>query len=345
MEQIALIAGQFVFYWKPLLLTAGVVTAIFFFLWLYLQEAGRAISAACAIPMALILGLLLSRLVHWYCRPGDYGSVSAALTDYSGGDFALIGAFGGCLLTALLLRLLRISDSAPAMLDCMSIAGAAGIAVGRLSCFYCSSDRGILLEELRSLPLAYPVTNPVSGAQEYRLATFLIQAMAAGVIFLLLAILFPAARRRGRLRPGDGCMLFLLLHCSTQVVLDSTRYDSLPFRSNGFVSVVQVFSALAIGFVVVVFSVRLVKLRGFRPWYIAIWGLIAAMLGVAGYMEYYVQRHGSLAAFSYSIMSAALAVIAAAVIAMTLLIPKAKHRSGKYLRKKTDEKSRIGVER
>ena len=85
MEQIALIAGQFVFYWKPLLLTAGVVTAIFFFLWLYLQEAGRGLSAACAIPMALILGLLLSRLVHWYCRPGDYGSVSAALTDYSGG--------------------------------------------------------------------------------------------------------------------------------------------------------------------------------------------------------------------------------------------------------------------
>lgn len=62
-------------------------------------------------------------------------------------------------------------------------------------------------------------------------------------------------------------------------------------------------------------------------------------------MEYYVQRHGSLAAFSYSIMSAALAVIAAAVITMTLLIPKAKRRSGKDLRKKTDEKSRIGVER
>ena len=44
MEQIAFIAGQSVFYWKPLLLTAGVVTSIFFFLWLYLQEGAPATS-------------------------------------------------------------------------------------------------------------------------------------------------------------------------------------------------------------------------------------------------------------------------------------------------------------
>lgn len=343
MEQIAFIAGQTVFYWKPLLLTAGILTSIFFFLCLYLRESGRGLSAACAIPLALVLGILLSRAVHWYCRPAEYQGLASALKDISGGDFALIGAFGGCLITALLLRLLRISDSAPAMLDCMSIAGAAGIAVGRLSSFFDSSDRGILLEQLRSLPLAYPVINSVSGSQEYRLATFLIQAMAAAAVFLLLLLSYPPLLKRKRLRPGDGCMLFLLLYCATQAVLDSTRYDALPFRSNGFVSVVQVFSALAIGFVVVVFAVRLVRLRGFRPWYIAIWVLIAAMLGVAGYMEYYVQRHGSLAAFSYSIMSAALAVIVAAVITMAFLIPKPKHSSGKYLRSVTPRESSMEV--
>lgn len=345
MEQIAFIAGQSVFYWKPLLLTAGVVTSIFFFLWLYLQEGGRGLSVACAVPLALVLGLVFSRLVHWYCRPGDYAGLSAALQDYSSGGFALIGAFAGCLIAALLLRLLRISDSAPAMLDCMSIAGAAGIAVGRLASFFDSSDRGLLMERFRSLPLAYPVTNPVSGAQEYRLATFLLQAMAAAAIFLLLAVLYPSLRKRRRLRPGDGCLLFLLLYCSTQVVLDSTRYDSLPFRSNGFVSVVQVFSALAIGFVVVVFSVRLVRLRGFRPWYLALWAAIAAMLGVAGYMEYYVQRHGSLAAFSYGIMSAALAFITAVVLGMAFLIPAPKRPAGKYLRQNNSGTPRMEVTR
>lgn len=332
MEQIAFIAGKTVVYWKPLLLMAGAVTAIFFFLWLYLQESGRGLSAACAVPLSMVLGLALSRLVHWYCRPGEYAGLQAAMRDFSGGDYALIGVFGGCLITAGLLRLLRISDSAPAMLDAMSIAGGAGIAVGRLAFFFSASDRGLLLENLSSLPLAYPVTNPVSGAQEYRLATFLLQAMAAGVIFLLLACACPPLIKRKRLRPGDGCLFFLLLYCASQVVLDSTRYDSLPFRSNGFVSVVQVFSALAIGFVLAVFSVRLVRLRGFRPWYLALWLLIAALLGTAGYMEYYVQRHGSMAAFSYSIMSAALGGIVLLVAGMAFLIHGPRACTGKFVR-------------
>ena len=123
------------------------------------------------------------------------------------------------------------------------------------------------------------------------------------------------------------------------MVLDSTRYDSLAFRSNGFVSVVQVFSALAIGFTAVFFSVRLVKLQGMRPWYIGIWVLIAAMLATAGYMEYYVQRHASLAVLSYSVMSAALAVIALAVTAMLLLTPgpASRRRPGRYLASRQGE--------
>ena len=336
MEQIAFITGSSVFYWKPLLLSAGAVTSIFFFLSLYLRERGRGISAACAVPLALVLGIVLSRLAHWYCRPGDYSSLQAALTDYSRGGFALLGVFAGCLITALLLRLLRISDSAPAMLDCMSIAGAAGIVVGRLASFFDASDRGPLMLTLRSLPWAYPVTNSVSGAVEYRLATFLIQAICAGVLFFLLLIFHLAMTRKNRIRPGDSCLLFLLLYASTQVVLDSTRYDSLAFRSNGFVSVVQVFSALAIGFTAVFFSVRLVKLRGMKPWYIGIWVLIAAMLGTAGYMEYYVQRHASLAVLSYSVMSAALGVIALAVTAMLLMTPgpDSRRRPGRYLASK-----------
>ena len=37
--------------------------------------------------------------------------------------------------------------------------------------------------------------------------------------------------------------------------------------------------------------------------------LILGMMGLAGYMEYYVQRHGNEAAFAYSIMSASLLLV------------------------------------
>jgi len=200
------------------------------------------------------------------------------------------------------------------MLDCMCLGGAAGIAVGRLASLFNASDRGQIVASILSLPFAYPVTNAVSGATEYRLATFMLQAMAALVIFLILALFY--LKGRDKLRDGDTCLIFLLVYGASQVLLDSTRYDSLFFRSNGFVSIVQVFSALALGLAIAVFSHRMVKARGFKWWNIPLWILVAACIGGAGFMEYYVQRHGDQAAFAYSVMTACLT----GIILLTLLI-------------------------
>ena len=185
----------------------------------------------------------------------------------------------------------------------MAVAGCAGIAVGRLACFFNSTDRGQIITSTQSLPWVYPVTNAVSGATEYRLATFILQAMAALVLFLILLSFYLPKKQR---KDGDTALIFLLLYGVSQIVLDSTRYDKLFFRSNGFVSVVQVLGALGLLLVIVVFSARMVKARGFRFWNVLVWLGIAACIGGAGFMEYYVQRHGDLAAFSYSIMSACL---------------------------------------
>ena len=89
-------------------------------------------------------------------------------------------------------------------------------------------------------------------------------------------------------------------------MLDSTRYDSLFFRSNGFISIVQVLAALAIALAAIVFSVRMVKANGWNKWYLLLWVVLAALVGGVGYMEYYVQRHGDQAVFAYSVMSACL---------------------------------------
>lgn len=197
------------------------------------------------------------------------------------------------------------------LLDAMSLSGCAGIAVGRLACFFSAADRGQLLSSIRSLPFAYPVNNVVTGAPEYRLATFVIQSMVTALIFAGLLAFFLLDRKK---RTGDTALLFLLFYCMTQAVLDSTRYDSLYMRSNGFISVVQLTSAVMVVVISAWLSVRMVKARGFRAWYCAIWAAMLALLGGAGYMEYFVQRHGDRAVFSYSIMSVCLASIVALAV-------------------------------
>ncbi len=316
MERIAYISGETVIYWNSIVLTLAAMVAICFFLAFYLGKTGNAAAGFATVPISLALSLVFARFLHWYCRADSYAGFQAAMTDYTSGGYALLGVFAGCLLAVGIVRILFLHRNLPQMLDCMCLAGCAGISVGRLASFFNSSDRGQIVESIQSLPWVYPVTNAVSGAIEYRLATFVIQAMVAAVLFACLTAFDFASHRRGRGKDGDTCLLFLLCYGASQVVLDSTRYDSLFFRSNGFVSIVQVLGAIAMVFAVVMFSVRLVKYRGFRLWYVPIWLTIAAAIGGAGYMEYYVQRRGNEAVFAYSVMSGCLF----GVIALTLLI-------------------------
>ena len=316
MDKIAFYSGSTAIYWNSVILTLAAATAICFFLAFYLGKSGNGAAGFAVVPVSMVLSLVFARFFHWYCQSDSYTGFTAAMTNYAEGGYALMGVFLGCVLAAALTRVICLHRNLPEMLDAMSMAACAGMAVGRLSALFNASDRGQVLESFRSLPIASPVNNAVSGAVEYRLATFALQSMVALALFIGLAVFYNKSQKRGKLRDGDTCLLFLLLYGASQVVLDSTRYDSLFFRSNGFVSVVQVLGAVALVLAVILFSRRMVKARGFRAWQIFLWLLIGIAIGGAGYMEYYVQRRGNEALFAYSVMSGCLAV----VIALTLLI-------------------------
>ncbi|MBQ9843107.1 MAG: prolipoprotein diacylglyceryl transferase [Oscillospiraceae bacterium] len=301
MDKIAWIIGETYIYWQSIILMIASVTAILMFAGLYIGKSGNVAGTAAAVPMAMISGLFLARLVHWYCQSAAYESFTAAITDWSGGSFALMGVFAGCLLTACLLRLVRLVRNLPQMLDCMVLAGSAGIAVGRLASLYSAADRGMILQ--RVTPLAFPVVNAITGQMEYRLATFLLQAMATGIIFLVLLSVWLVGRKGKQLPDGEITLRFLMLYGAAQALLDSTRYDSLFLRSNGFVSVVQILSLLAMVTVIVIFSVKMVKAKGWQWEFLGIWLGELVFLGGAGYMEYYVQRHGDRALKAYSMMA------------------------------------------
>ena len=316
MDKLAFVMGESFIYWSSIAYTLAAVTAIAFFLAFYIGKCGNAVAGFAAVPMSIFLGLVAARFFHWYCQADSYEGFLAAMTDYSSGGYALMGVFLGCFLSACLLRLIRLDRSLPEMLDCMAVSGCAGMAVGRLASLFNASDRGQVLANFKSLPIAYSVTNAVSGAVEYRLATFMLQSIVALLLFVGLSIFYIRGNKRGSLKDGDTSLVFLLIYGASQVVLDSTRYDSLFFRSNGFVSVVQVLGALGLGLAIFLFSRRLVKARGFKFWQIPLWMLIAAGIGCAGYMEYYVQRRGNEAVFAYSVMGTCLVC----VVFLTLLV-------------------------
>ena len=317
MEKIAFIIGETFVYWSSIILTLAVITAICMFAFFYMKNSRNAIAWAIFVPAAIIASLYISRFLHWYCFADSYSSMESAMDDFSRGSFALMGAFFGCIAVACVLRLVRIVKDLPEMLDCLALGGAAGIAVGRLYSLFNTTNRGMSVEGITTLPIVYPVTNAVSGAVEYRLATFMLQAMITGFIFLVLAIFYlKGTGRKGKLRSGDTCLLFLCSYGAAQIVLDSTRYDSMFMRSNGFISIVQILGLIAMLVPIILFSIRMVKAGGLKWWAFLLWVPYVALMGTAAFMEYWVQRHGDQALFSYSIMGSCLllSVVLTAVI-------------------------------
>lgn len=302
MNPVAAILDTLVLYRYSLILALASAAGICFFMACCSHAGISSQRAAAAALTTVVLSLPLSRLVYWYARPDSFDSFVQALTSASTEELALVGVPAGCALAALLAG---ERNHRKTMLDCMSIAGCGAIALGRLGCFFTETNRGQVMARLTSLPWAYPVAN-ASGQMEYRFATFLFQAAFAAVLGIFLAVIF----LRGRHRPGDIAILFLLFYSASQIILDSTRYDSLYLRSNGFVSMVQVLSAVSLAAMLVLLSIRAVKQCGLKLWMFPIWVSLAGLLGGTGYMEYYVQRHGREAAFAYSIMGTCLTAAA-----------------------------------
>ena len=302
MDKIAFYSGGTAIYWNSVILTLAAATALCFFLAFYLGKSGNGAAGFAAVPVSMVLSLVFARFFHWYCQSDSYQSFSAAMTDYTAGGYALMGVFLGCTAAAALTRIVCLHRNLPEMLDAMSIAGCAGIAVGRLSSLFNASDRGQVLVNFRSLPLAYPVSNAVSGAVEYRLATVALQSMVALALFLGLTVFYCKGQKRGKLKDGDTCLVFLLLYGASQVVLDSTRYDSSFFPFNRFISIAQVVGTLCVLGILIYYSVHAVKARGLRFYHFALWFGFLLTLGAAGASEYMVQRHGSWYLGCYAVM-------------------------------------------
>lgn len=310
MERIAFIINDVFIYWSTIILSLAAVAAILIYAAMYIKKNGSGFTLSLSILLCVTLSIFFARLMHWYCQADAYDSFLAAVTDYTQGGYGLMGVFFGCLLSAGILRLTRISDNLLVMLDCMAVGGGVGIAVGRLASMFNASDRGTIVPETWKFPFASSVTNVVSGMHENRLATFMIQSMlTAAIVVGLVMFMTAAAARKKRIPEGDVCLIFLLLHGAVQIVTDSTRYDSMFLRSNRFVSLVQILGLVALLIPLVWFSVRMVMHTGFKLHYLAIWVGILGMMGLAGYMEYFVQRNGHRAVLAYSVMSAALLVI------------------------------------
>lgn len=323
MNKIAFIYDGMIINWSTIIIVLALVCAVCLGMAVAVRKKGLATAFAVTLPIAMLLSLILGRLLHWYCRGDEYQSLAQAFSDFSVGGFSIIGIAIGCTLAAVLVHFTGLCGSLGQLLDAGACAGALAIALGRLSFLFNQADRGKIFienEALRRLPLGSAVVNSTSGAIEWRFATFFIQALLAGLICLIcIALVYrfeKLEKRSGKAADGSCFVVFALCWLTGDMLLDSTRYDALFLPSNGFVSFMQIFAVVVIVLIFVYLSVQSLMFNKLKWWHFLLWIMALAGLGCAGYMEYYVQRHGDLYMMCYSVMGSGLLVSLACMLVM-----------------------------
>lgn len=316
MNPIAFINGDLTIYWNAIVIALGVAACFCLTMALFTAHGGRAVAIWVLLPFAILLSLPLARLIHWYCHSEQYLSFMAAMTDYGSGNYCLAGVILGTALAGLIVRALGFTQNLRRLYDCLAPGAALGVALIRLSEIFTNADRAkaVVTEPVYQ---RLPFSTQIVGSGEWRVATFFFQFLMMLLIFVLLMRFFVKRRRwpmkQNQPRDGHVALMFLTWLSALDLMADSSRYDASFLRLNGFVSMVQIVSAVTMLVVLVIYSRRSIKANGLRPSLWILWIVFFLAVGLAGFLEWLVQRHGTWHLSCYTLMSVSCFVMAFSV--------------------------------
>ena len=91
MNQIAICVGSVVIYWSAIVIFFAVAACFSLAYSLYAANGGKKSAMWAMLPISIVLGVVLSRLIHWYCHAEQYaGLVYAVVKGREVADFSRI---------------------------------------------------------------------------------------------------------------------------------------------------------------------------------------------------------------------------------------------------------------
>lgn len=248
-------------------------------LWALLRRAKwQKGTAALTGALSMACGFLVSRLFFCFMDQGLGGPVPLkGVLLVTGGGYSMMGALLGACMGGILAA--KLTGQNPArLLDFLAPALLLFVACERLGERHIEDfgiSRPLVGDLLKGSFLA------VEGDYDWALATFLLEAITA--LILALVLLWDVSQKR---RAGDSFLLFLLLFGASQVIMESLRFDQHMHLS--FVGLQQVMSILLLAAGVVVLALRRMKEK--RALAITALAILPVVAGIGVGLEFAIDR-------------------------------------------------------
>ena len=272
------------------------------------KRVRRAASLVIYALSSVILAGFFGRLIHWYSHYESYESFSKAFESVSG-RYHEAGIMLGFVVSAALCMLLSEKEMRGKVMHACASGQMLFMSLVSLVSMFSDSDRGKAVIEdqaYQGLPFSY-ITYLSDGSSQYRTAVFFWKFMLLGIITVISLILYFM---------GRSAIETYVCYFAAMALLDSARYDASFLRSNGFVSLMQIVAGVFLIITLTVSVIRSARARGFHIYHVLFILAFISGLSLTGYMEYYVQRHGNLYPYCYSVMAAACMAMVLSVIAL-----------------------------
>ena len=257
---------------------------------------------------SVILAGFFGRLIHWYSHYESYESFSKAFESVSV-RYHEAGIMLGFVVSAALCMLMSEKEMRGKVMHACASGQMLFMSLVSLVSMFSDSDRGKAVIEdqaYQGLPFSY-ITYLSDGSSQYRTAVFFWKFMLLGIITAISLILY---------FKGRSAIETYVCYFAAMALLDSARYDASFLRSNGFVSLMQIVAGVFLIITLTVSAIRSARARGFHIYHVLFILAFISGLSLTGYMEYYVQRHGNLYPYCYSVMAAACMAMVLSVIAL-----------------------------
>ena len=233
--------------------------------------------------LALPLGLVGARLFYCLSRLTLYMEMGLGniLRLWDGG-YALWGALGGAVLAVMITAKIT-RQSAVKLLDALAAPAALVIALCRFA--EAANGEGIGMEVYNPVFQRFPFAVFDADWEVWFWAIFMLEGMVALAIFAVL-------QGKKVTRTGDKAKLFVILYCSSQILLESLRRDQ--FLRWLFVRVSQLAAVLVLGGLMFWALYRWVKapaaVRMPKKQLILNWAIFLVCVGICIAMEFAVDK-------------------------------------------------------